>query len=109
MFIVLGNVAYHKNAYQADRSQWSKRFPANKAVDGDTDTHMAHGHCALPESVWGGRAWWMVDLVDIYNISKVTIYNRADAGENECWDIYIMYLYNIFNNETSSNILLWLN
>ena len=106
MFIVSGNVAYHKTAYQADRSQWARRWPANRAVDGNTDTDMAHGHCALPESVWGGRAWWVVDLVDTYNISKVIIYNRADDGENECWDIYIVYLHILSNSQTSSNSFL---
>ena len=83
MFIVSGNVAYHKNASQAESSHWSKKWPASKAVDGNTDTHMAHGHCAHPESVWGGMAWWMVNFIDTYNISKVTIYNTADVGENE--------------------------
>ena len=109
MFIVSGNVAYHKSASQADLSGWAKRWPASRAVDGNTNPNMAHGHCAHPESDPGGRAWWMVDLVDTYNISKVTIYNRADTRENECWDIYIMYLHNIFNNETSSGSLIWLN
>ena len=99
-----GNVAYHKTAFQAVRSQWARRWPANKAVDGDTDTDINRGHCAHPESVWGARAWWMVDLVDTYNISKVTIYNRADDGENDCWDT--IYLHNIVNNEITSNTIL---
>ena len=101
MFIVSGNVAYHKTASQADHSHWAQMWPANRAVDGNTDTDMAHGHCAHPESSWDVRAWWMVDLVDTYSISSVTIYNRADDGENECWDT--IYLHNIVNNETSSN------
>ena len=84
MFIVSGNIAYHKNATQADDlSRWAKMFPASRAVDGNTDTNMVHGHYAHPQSDWDGWAWWMVDLVDTYNIYKVTIYNRADAGENE--------------------------
>ena len=106
MIIVSGNVAYHKSASQADGSGWATRWPASGAVDGNTDPHLAHDHCAHPESEWGGRAWWVVDLVDTYNISKVTIYNRADHGENECWGIYIIYLRNIFTSETSSNRLL---
>ena len=94
MFIVLGNVAYRKSATQAVGSHWARDWPARRAVDGNTDPNMANGHCAHPESVWGGTAWWMVDLVDTYNISKLTIYNRADASENECWDFYIMYIHN---------------
>ena len=101
MFVVTGNVAYHKTASQADRSHWARMWPGNRAVDGNTHTHMGQGHCAHPESVWDGRAWWMVDLVDTYNISSVTIYNRADDGEKECWDT--IYLHNIVNNETSNN------
>ena len=105
MFIISGNVAYHKIASQADRTRWSRMWPANGAVDGNTDTDMTHGHCAHPQSDWGGRASWMVDLVDTYNISKVTIYNRGDECENECWDFYII-IHNNFNIEISSNIFL---
>ncbi|KAI0220359.1 hypothetical protein LSAT2_028127, partial [Lamellibrachia satsuma] len=73
-----GNVAYNKPSSQSI-GDWGGRFPAGRAVDGNTNPSMAGGHCANPDTDWGRNAWWMVDLGEIYNISRVIIYNR-DAG-----------------------------
>ncbi|KAI0223054.1 hypothetical protein LSAT2_025710 [Lamellibrachia satsuma] len=75
-----GNVAYNKPASQSI-GDWGGRFPAGRAVDGNTNPSMAGGHCALPDTDWGSNAWWMVDLGEIYNVSRVIIYNR-DSGSS---------------------------
>ena len=78
VFFVKGNVAFNKPSSQSI-GDWGGRFPAGRAVDGNTNPSMAGGHCANPDTDWGSNAWWMVDLGEIYNISRVIIYNR-DAG-----------------------------
>ena len=82
MFIVSGNVAYHKTASQSVDSytDWSRQFPAERAVDGNTNPDMFQGHCAHPDTDSGQNAWWKVDLGETYDISSVIIYNR-DASE----------------------------
>ncbi|KAK2155381.1 hypothetical protein NP493_2083g00008 [Ridgeia piscesae] len=71
-----GNVAYNKAASQSI-GDWGGKYPAGRAVDGDTNPRMMAGHCAHPDTDWGKNAWWMVDLKDRYNISRVTIYNST--------------------------------
>ena len=78
VFFVKGNVAYNKPSSQSI-DQWGGSFPAGRAVDGNTNPSMAGGHCAHPDNDWGRNAWWIVDLGEIYNISRVIIYN-TDAG-----------------------------
>ncbi|KAI0213978.1 hypothetical protein LSAT2_000930 [Lamellibrachia satsuma] len=73
-----GNVAYNKPSSQSIGS-WGGSFPAGRAVDGNTNPSMARGHCAHPDTDWGRNAWWLVDLRETYNISRVIIFNR-DAG-----------------------------
>ena len=58
-------------------------MPAGRAVDGNTNPNMGAGHCAHPDTVTGKNAWWMVDLKDTYNISRVIIYNRADEDNGK--------------------------
>ena len=76
--IVSGNVAYNMPSSQSI-GDWGGSFPAGRAVDGNTNPSMGGGHCAHPDTDWGRNAWWMVDLEETYNISRVIIYNR-DAG-----------------------------
>ena len=78
VFFVKGNVAYNKPSSQSIDA-WGGLYPAGRAVDGNTNPSLVGGHCAHPDTDWGKNAWWMVDLSEIYNISRVIIYNR-DAG-----------------------------
>ena len=82
VFFVKGNVAYNKPSTQSI-GDWGGSFPAGLAVDGNTNPSMAGGHCAHPDTDWGRNAWWMVDLEETYNISRVIIFNRdAESGKN---------------------------
>ena len=81
LFVVTGNVAYAKSANQST-GDYGGRFPAGRAVDGNTNPHMGAGHCAHPDTDTGKNAWWMVDLGDTYNISHVIIYNTD--SESKC-------------------------
>ena len=80
--IVSGNVAYHKTATQSSdpETEWSEKYPADRAVDGSTDPHIENGHCAYPDDIYGQHAWWTVDLKETVHIYYVIIYNR-DQGE----------------------------
>ncbi|KAK2149269.1 hypothetical protein NP493_3022g00003 [Ridgeia piscesae] len=77
------NVAYNKAASQSI-GDWGGTFPAGRAVDGNTNPDMGAGHCALPDTDWGKNAWWMVDLKDTYNFSRVIIYNRDSEACSNC-------------------------
>ena len=79
-FVVTGNVAYANSANQSI-GDYGGRFPAGLAVDGNTSPDMAAGHCAHPDTDTGKNAWWMVDLEDTYNMSRVIIYNRDSEGK----------------------------
>ena len=76
--VVIGNVAYAKSTRQ---SAGDVSYPSGRAVDGDTNPHMGAGHCALASISGGRNAWWMVDLNDTYNISRVIIYNTDSEGK----------------------------
>ena len=82
-----GNVAYNKPASQSSSpyTQWSERFPADRAVDGNTHPRMENGHCALPDVEWGQHAWWRVDLEDTFNIYYVIIHNRDQSEYMYCY------------------------
>ena len=73
-------MAYNKPASQSI-GDGGGSFPAWRAVDGNTNPAMGGSHCAHPDTDLGRNAWWMVDLGEIYNISRVVIYNR-DAGSS---------------------------
>ena len=79
--IVSGNVAYNKPSSQSI-GDWGGRFLAGRAVDGNTNPNMTEGHCAHPDTDWSRNAWWMVNLGEIYNISRVIIYNRDAERKN---------------------------
>ncbi|KAK2152058.1 hypothetical protein NP493_2533g00022 [Ridgeia piscesae] len=77
-----GNVAFKKNANQIGEktNRYSRLYPANRAVDGNTDSEMNHTHCAHPMTYTTTlTAWWKVDLDDTYRIYSVVIYNRKNV------------------------------
>jgi DNA relaxase NicK len=58
------------------------------AVDGNRQTAMVQTNgyaCAQTVGQTSGDQWWIVDLGQIYSISKVVIYNRNDVccGEHK--------------------------
>ena len=77
-----GNVAYMKKANQIDEkiNHYSRKYPASRAVDGNTTSDLKQKHCAHPMT-WNKNitAWWKVDLVDTYRIYSVVIYNRKNV------------------------------
>ena len=76
--IISGNVAYKKVAQQG-MGRWGRAFPAWNAVDGNTDPNMWHRHCAWAQSKGKYGYSWVVDLTDLYEIEKITLY--ATSGE----------------------------
>ena len=51
---------------------------AYSAVDGNRNQNFSAGSCTHTLKNSAG-SWWMVDLLGVYNISSVTIYNREDC------------------------------
>ena len=55
-------------------------FTADRAVDGNTDPDVYHNHCALLDSLSPNiPCWWYVELGDVYQITKVILYNRREV------------------------------
>lgn len=52
---------------------------ANRAVDGNTDGDL--GHNSVTHTQNNENSWWEVDLLYLYDISDITIYNRMDYTE----------------------------
>ena len=63
------NLAYRKRAKMS--SQYSGRYSAAKAVDGNLNT--------LAHSRGQNNPWWQVDLGRKYLIQRVQIYNRRNC------------------------------
>ncbi|KAK2175547.1 hypothetical protein NP493_723g02013 [Ridgeia piscesae] len=77
-----GNIAYHKKASESiGVEKWAIKYPAGKAVDGNTDSRIYKNSCAHPDNAEGQYAWWMVDLGETYRLSRVIIYNRDSQPE----------------------------
>jgi hypothetical protein len=70
------NIALFKPAKQS--SIWGD-FQANRAVDGNTDGDL--GHSSVMHTQNNENSWWEVDLLYLYDISDITIYNRMDYTE----------------------------
>ena len=66
------NIALNKPASQSSLSRWSKPDDAQGAVNG-TKTGK-YGFCTRREA----NPWWQVDLLSVYNLTEVRIYNRID-------------------------------
>ncbi|XP_046556363.1 receptor-type tyrosine-protein phosphatase epsilon-like isoform X2 [Haliotis rubra] len=60
-----------------DLGQVCGNKPANLAVDGNTERNFWSGSCAHPDEV--STPWWQVDLGQMYNISWIRIYTRAQS------------------------------
>ncbi|MAN58896.1 MAG: hypothetical protein CMC08_03565 [Flavobacteriaceae bacterium] len=50
---------------------------ANRAVDGNTNGNWFEG--SMSHTHGSKNPWWEVDLLDTYDISSITIYNRTDC------------------------------
>jgi len=59
--------------------QWARAYGARNAVDGNTDPIMEHRHCAWAQSNGKYGYSWVVDLKELYEIEKITLY--ATRGE----------------------------
>ncbi len=69
------NIALHKPAKQSSVFEVAA---ANRAVDGNTNGHW--GQRSVTHTHGGNNPWWEVDLLGVYDISSITIYNRTDAA-----------------------------
>ncbi|PIX09037.1 MAG: hypothetical protein COZ75_08985, partial [Flavobacteriaceae bacterium CG_4_8_14_3_um_filter_34_10] len=99
--IALFKPAKQKNTFEAGH--------ANRAVDGNKDGHwhrrsVTHTHGT-------DSPWWEVDLLDVYDISSISIYNRTDCCPDRLNNFTIMvsnqpfqgnYGGEVFNADKSS-------
>ena len=54
------------------------RFTPDLAIDGNTNPSLSGCSCAVTENS-GSNHWWLVDLLAIYVINHIVIYNRGDG------------------------------
>ena len=74
----------------ANKALAGSPFVASHANDGNFETSVIHarGACSITEST--PPVWWQVDLLDVYEITKVAITTRNDWGR--CGLSYFMLL-----------------
>jgi hypothetical protein len=74
------NVAVGKASSQSSTSSGGV---SGRAVDGNPNANWAGSSCTHTDSET--NPWWVVDLGESYDISKVVIYNRNPNGMCELW------------------------
>ncbi|XP_046574868.1 fucolectin-like [Haliotis rubra] len=79
------NVALHKVAYQSSKYVFDHiDASAGNAVDGNTNSRLDGNSCT--HTITGDvNTWWLVDLLDVYEVTNVTLWNRdivADRLQN---------------------------
>lgn len=91
----LNNVALAKPAWQSSFSRWSKKQNARHDAEGGNDgqLNVDFGFHTDVEP----RPWWTVDLLNIYSLSRICIYNRRTHSER----------LNGFRILASNNGLIW--
>ena len=74
----LVNLATKGTASQSSTGHWSWDAAPGLANDGNSDgDYMGH---SVSHTLEEHRAWWQVDLGDVYAIEKIVIWNRTDGG-----------------------------
>ena len=72
------NVAVNKRASQSSLYTSNAGSPSN-AVDGKTDGRWQSGSVTHTNGQGENNPWWTVDLGEVYEISKIRIWNRTDC------------------------------
>ena len=67
-------------------------FVASHAIDGDFDTSMTETSGACSHTENSPPVWWQVDLLEVYEITKVAITGRVQDGKS-----HYIFLCNSFN------------
>ncbi|XP_053407627.1 fucolectin-6-like [Mercenaria mercenaria] len=70
----LQNVAQGKSAYMSSNYY---KWPASKAVDGNTNNNMNGDSCFHTNTA--ATNWWYVDLGQNYQVSLIEVFNRKDC------------------------------
>lgn len=72
------NLAYQKKATQSS-NYGQHAGQASKAVDGNTSGNWKNGSLSCTKDGGTNNPWWTVDLGEIYDVSKIEIWNRTDC------------------------------
>ncbi len=73
------NIALNKPAFQSSDYEFSDKWTADKAVDGSLNTVMKEDSCTHTGDENELSPWWKTDLLNRYEITAVTLYNRAEC------------------------------
>ena len=57
---------------------------ASRAVDGNTNADANGGSCLVTQGAQQ-REWFAIDLLDVYLVKTVVVYNRADCCGKFSW------------------------
>ena len=71
---------------------------ANNAIDGKTDGNMLHN--SVTHTQWESKPWWQVDLLSIFDLDQIVLWNRTDACSDRLSDFNVSVLDN-------SNTTIW--
>jgi hypothetical protein len=74
------NLALTGTATQSSTYSWHTSLAAGNAIDGNTDGDAFSG--SITHTNWEYQPWWKVDLLDIFEIAQIVLWNRTDANDN---------------------------
>jgi len=115
--LAVENIALGKPAYQStdldDGSTAGEYSRPGLAVDGDTNNNVQYSNpdkssCTHTSITDKANPWWAVDLGDIYEVTGVKIYNRAQGYDQRLHDMNIGMTYrnpNNFQGEARTSVL----
>ncbi|KAL0189936.1 hypothetical protein M9458_017035, partial [Cirrhinus mrigala] len=83
-------------------SRYGALTAAQNAIDGNRESNYAHGSCSITKQ--DRNPWWRVDLLDVYNITRVSITNRGDCCEERIEGIQIRIGNSLENNGNNNKL-----
>ena len=80
-----------QSSVYTDRSYAGSPFVASHAIDGNFDTNVTQTSGACSHTENNPPVWWQVDLLEVYEITKVAITGRVQDGKSHIWNSFISF------------------
>ncbi|MEM6802928.1 MAG: discoidin domain-containing protein [Bacteroidota bacterium] len=81
------NIALGKTATQSSTLLSTRNFDPGNAIDGNRDGD--HNNNSITHTNREAHAWWEIDLGEIYDLSKINLWNRTDCCTYRLSNFYV--------------------
>jgi hypothetical protein len=89
------NLALTGTATQSSTYPWSPLLVASNAIDGNTDGNIYSG--SVTHTAVRGQGWWQVDLLGMFDLDQIVLWNRTDACSYRLSNFNVSVLDNLHN------------